>query len=77
MCEICLSTPCRPQCPNAPEPTPVLRCCKCKEEIFEGEPYLDSPSGQLCETCLDDMTVYEFLKFTEEKLSRAERSLYG
>lgn len=40
MCEICLSTPCRPQCPNAPEPTPVLRCCKCKEEIFEGNPIL-------------------------------------
>ncbi len=77
MCEICRSTPCRSQCPNAPEPTPVFQCCKCKEGIFEGESYLDSSSGQLCETCLDDMTVYEFLEFTGEQLSRAERSLYG
>lgn len=61
---------------NAPESTPVLMCCKCKEGIFEGEDYFDSFKGQLCELCLEDMTIHEFLKFTGEKLSRAERSLY-
>ena len=76
MCEICLSTPCRSQCPNAPEPIPVFQCCRCEEDIFEGESYLDSPSGQLCEACLDDMTIYEFLEFTGEQLSRAEGSVY-
>ncbi len=76
MCEICLSTPCRSQCPNAPEPTPVLQCSRCEEDIFEGEQYLCLPDGPLCETCLEDMTVYEFLEFTGEQLLRAEGSLY-
>ena len=58
MCEICRSTPCRFQCPNAPEPTPVFQCCRCEESIFEGEQYLCLPDGPLCETCLEDMTVF-------------------
>lgn len=74
MCNVCFMTPCHSGCPNAPESTPIFRCCRCKEEIFEGEQYLCLPNGELCEACLEDMTVNEFLEFTGEKLSRAEEA---
>ena len=41
-------TPCDSRCPNAEEPKPVHECIWCKEPIFEGEEYYDSPAGPVC-----------------------------
>lgn len=73
MCSMCLRTPCHPRCPNAPEPVAVHRCFKCGVGIFEGEKYLDSSAGQICEDCLDDMAVEEWLELLGESLSIAEK----
>lgn len=73
MCSMCLSLPCHPRCPNAPEPVAVHRCYKCGVGIFDGEKYLDSPIGQICEDCLDDMTADEWLELFGESLAIAEK----
>lgn len=73
MCSMCLSIPCHPRCPNAPESVAVHRCYKCGVGIFEGEKYLDSSKGQICEDCLDDMTVEEWLELLGESLAIAEK----
>lgn len=73
MCSLCLRTPCHPMCPNAPEPMALYRCYKCGTGIAEGEKYLDSPKGQICEDCLDRMRVEELLGLLGESLTIAER----
>ena len=71
MCSVCLKFPCHPQCPNAPEPAAVRICSRCSLGIMEGERYLDSNGGPICEECLSDMTVKEYLKFVGEELATA------
>lgn len=73
MCSMCLSTPCHPGCPNAPEPVAVYECCKCSEGIFDGDKYLDTSEGRICEGCLDEMTVEELLELFGESLATAEK----
>lgn len=73
MRSMCLSIPCHPRCPNAPEPIAVHRCCKCGAGIFEGEKYLDASEGQICEDRLDDMTVDEWLELFGESLAIVEK----
>lgn len=71
MCSICLSIPCHPRCPNAPEPIAVKTCSICSAGIMEGEEYLDSDKGPICENCLSDMTTKEYLDFVGERLATA------
>ena len=54
MCDICLSIPCDPRCPNAPEPKPVYVCSGCGELIRDGDDYWDIMGEQWCEGCVDD-----------------------
>lgn len=72
MCSMCLAVTCHLGCPNAPEPVPVYECCKCGYGIFGGERYYDSPGGYVCEDCVDDMTVREFMELIGETFSTAE-----
>ena len=51
MCEICHSTPCRPQCPNA-EDTPAYWCEKCNAGIYGGDAYYDIEGEIICENCI-------------------------
>lgn len=44
MCEICLSYPCHPRCPNH-KPCAYHYCSICNEEILNGEEYIISDSG--------------------------------
>lgn len=53
MCDICLSIPCDPRCPNAPEPKPVYVCSGCGEFIRDGDEYWDIMGEQWCEECVD------------------------
>lgn len=73
MCEICRSTPCLSRCPNAAEPVPVYECSRCGYGIFEGDKYYDSPEGYICEDCIEDMTVDEFMNLTGDKFSTAKK----
>ena len=72
MCDLCLSFPHLPGCPNAPEPTPVHTCENCKRGIFPGDDFYEGYRGPICRDCLEDMTVIEFLKFEGETLSTVE-----
>lgn len=39
MCAECGMNPCRPRCPNAPEPVPVHECVKCGYGILAGDKF--------------------------------------
>lgn len=71
MCSVCMSIPCHPRCPNAPEPVPVHKCEKCGEGIFEGDKYFNGQEGYICEECLDDMSSSELLELVGESLATA------
>ena len=43
------------------------------EGVFEGDKYLDTSEGQICEDCLDDMTADEWLELFGESLAIAEK----
>lgn len=73
MCSVCMSNPCHPRCPNAPEPEPVYTCNKCGYGIFDGDKFFDGPEGHICEECLDDMTTDEILEMFGEKLQTAQK----
>lgn len=73
MCSVCLSTPCHPRCPNAPEPIPVYTCGWCKEPIFENDEYMETPEGPVCRDCIVEMGVLEFMEMIGEKFSTAEK----
>ena len=71
MCSMCLMIPCHPRCPNALEPMAVKICSRCSDGIVEGETYLDSDEGPICEQCLSDMTLKQYLEYVGEKLATA------
>lgn len=73
MCSMCLSSPCNPRCPNAPEPQIVVSCTRCGVGIFEGEKYLKLSDGNVCKDCLNDMEVDELLEVFGESLTTAEK----
>ena len=62
MCTVCLSSPCHPRCPNAPEPKPVYRCGLCNESIYQGDEYADIDGNKICKGCLENMTPCEVLQ---------------
>ena len=53
MCDICLSRPCHPRCPNAADPPAVFVCSGCGGRILDGETYWDVLDEQFCESCID------------------------
>ena len=54
MCDVCLSNPCHPRCPNAPEPPTVFVCSGCGRDIVDGDDYWEILGEQFCEHCIDD-----------------------
>ena len=73
MCSMCLSTPCHPRCPNAPGPVPVLECAACHEGIFEGEKYLKTEEGPMCEDCVEELSVTDLMELVGVEFSTAEK----
>ncbi len=71
MCSVCLSVPCHPRCPNAPEPVPMYKCKKCGEGIFEGDKYFDNGNSEICSYCMEDMSMEEILALFDEKMKTA------
>lgn len=63
MCSVCMSSPCLPSCPNAPEPKTSIRCGICDTGLTEDEEYIEAPDGSIiCDVCLDDMTTDDLLE---------------
>lgn len=73
MCAICLMNPCHPSCPNAPDPEPIHTCVWCKEAIFAGGGYMETPDGIVCEECIREMSILEFMEMIGEKFHIAEK----
>lgn len=71
MCSVCLSTPCRSGCPNEHDPAPVYTCSQCGYGIYDGDKYLDTSKGYVCEGCLEDMTLGNLLGLFGESLATA------
>lgn len=71
MCDICLSSPCLPRCPNAPEPRAVYTCEECGEAIREGDEYLDE-NVKVCRECIENMSALELLDILEISFRTAE-----
>ena len=40
MCQLCLQTPCHPNCPNCPAPAEIYTCEYCSDAIIEGDEYI-------------------------------------
>lgn len=55
MCDICMSFPHHPRCPNAPEPPTVFVCAECGQSIYDGEDYYDVLGEQFHTNCIDGM----------------------
>lgn len=53
MCDVCLSNPCHPRCPNAADPPAVFICSGCGDRILDGEDYYDVLNEQFCQNCID------------------------
>lgn len=67
MCEECRYTVCVSGCPNYSEPPVVCFCSECKEEIHEGDEYLDLGEDKYCMECVKIMTkVAEVDEYWEE-----------
>lgn len=49
MCNICMSNPCLPRCPNAAPPKTIGRCLFCGEDLTEDyEFYTDNMDNMFC-----------------------------
>lgn len=73
MCAICRKSPCDSRCPNAEEPRAVHTCRWCKEPIYEGDDYMDTPEGPVCRECMEDMNAAEFCELIGESFKTAEK----
>lgn len=62
MCLECGINPCDSRCPNAPEPEAVCSCSCCKEDIEDGDDYVEFEGEYYCTWCLDDMTTRELVE---------------
>ena len=68
MCEICGGTfEHFPGCPYEPEPKAVYQCCVCGEPICDGDKYIDGIKGCVCEECVQDLSIDEFMEITGEE----------
>lgn len=65
MCAICLSNPCRPGCPNAPEPIAVDNCYLCDAEILEGEEYYTVCDLPVCSGCAKTISIKQLMDITD------------
>lgn len=77
MCAVCRKNPCDSRCPNAEEPRSIYTCEWCKEPIYEGDKYMDTPEGPVCKDCIEGMSVTEFCELIGETFKTAEKMKYG
>lgn len=57
MCMECHSNPCRPGCPNAPDPETVYHCKTCGEPIVVGNEYCEYCEDYYHESCFRDAAL--------------------
>lgn len=71
MCHECNLSICSSRCPNASEPEPVHKCRKCGDGIYEGDKFFESDEGEICEACMENMSLDEILALFEKQLETA------
>ena len=59
MCAVCRKNPCDSRCPNAEEPKSIYTCEWCKEPIYEGDKYMNTPEGPVCKDCIEDWRIVQ------------------
>lgn len=72
MCDICLSSPCLPGCPNAPDPPSIGECEHCHYPVYVGDNYADIDGELYCEDCLNNFSTDEWLDLLGASLKEAE-----
>lgn len=73
MCMECRQYPCHPRCPNAPEPRPAMRCRQCRRGLFAGDRHFNG----VCEGCLSEYSVADWMGLLGEKLEEVEGQGWG
>lgn len=61
MCSECLSTPCHPRCPNAPDPEHIYECEFCDGGITSGEDFVEIDGKYYHKDCLSVDDLLELL----------------
>lgn len=72
MCDLCLSFPCLPGCPNGSEGTEIERCAECGEPIHDGDKFCYIDGEVYCESCIDDMSREKLLMLCGVEMMTAE-----
>lgn len=62
MCSVCMSSPCRSGCPNAPELVAVYTCDNCGDAITPGEYYAELDGSHYHEECFSDCAEHILLE---------------
>jgi hypothetical protein len=73
ICSLCLKSHTYSSgCPfEENEAEAVMTCSDCKGDICDGDRYVDSDEGPVCENCLEEMTSVEALEFVGYKFNFA------
>ena len=71
MCSECLSTPCHPRCPNAPDPEPLYECAYCDGGIYAGEKMVRIDGVYFHLSCLKDMDIEELMELVDVDVEEA------
>lgn len=72
MCEICGGVfEHFPGCPYEPEPKGIYKCCICGAPICDGDKYINGIKGCVCEDCVQDLSIDEFIEITGEEFEVA------
>ena len=63
ICLNCHIGSCDPRCPEAPEPKPIGRCCRCGGPVYPGERAYRADLDLLCEGCATPEEIAEMLNW--------------
>lgn len=72
MCAICQHSKCVPRCPNY-EPAKVYHCDDCREDICEGEEYVEINGKYIHLECLKGKSLTELIELFSCTVSVAEK----
>lgn len=78
MCEYCKTTPHHPRCPLAEQPKSDIVCSCCKEDILEGDEYIEINSKCYHLMCVEDLDTRDILRMfdCEIKIKEANDEQY-
>lgn len=72
MCDLCLTFPCSPGCPNEAEGKKIETCTECREPIYEGDEFCYIEECAYCAGCLENMSTRRLLMLCGVEMLTAE-----